>query len=124
MERVVSRLIVDEKRMRENLSLRGDSVLAEPAYLLLALAGEAEAHEVVRRATLRAEREGLSLKDALCDEGDVWERLSQTLSRTTGLDADAFFAGPENYLGRAVETAEAVFDRYESRLQDIGTLKT
>jgi adenylosuccinate lyase len=124
MERVVSRLVVDEKRMRENLSLRGDSVLAEPAYLLLALAGEAEAHEVVRRATLRAEREGLSLKDALCDEGDVWERLSQTLSRTTGLDADAFFAGPENYLGRAVETAEAVFDRYESRLHDIGTLKT
>jgi adenylosuccinate lyase len=113
MRRVVSRLVVDHERLRANLSLRGDSVLAEPAYILLALSGLPDAHEAVRRATLAAEEDDVSLREALKRDPDVWDRISATLARVTGDDADAFFAHPEQYSGRAEDTARAVFDRHD-----------
>ena len=113
MRRVVGSLVVDRERMRANLALRGDSILAEPAYLLLALAGEENAHETVREATLKAEHAGGSLRDALSENPEAWNSLSKTLHRITGLDAGEFFSHPEHYLGRAVEAAQEVFDAYE-----------
>ncbi|MFW5797481.1 MAG: lyase family protein [Spirochaetota bacterium] len=119
---VVAGLVVDRDRMRENLQLRGDAVLAEPAYLLLAVSGEPDAHEAVRRATLRGEQEGLSLRDALAADAPVWQRIRRALSETTGTettgtDAETFFAEPARYTGRAVETARAVFNRVEAHLE-------
>jgi len=47
---VIASLEVDRDRMASNLEAAGDNVLAEAAYVLLAAAGEGEAHELVRRA--------------------------------------------------------------------------
>ncbi|MFW5796892.1 MAG: lyase family protein [Spirochaetota bacterium] len=124
MRRVTARIVVDHRRMRSNLSLRGDSVLAEPAYILLALSGLPDAHEAVRRATLESETEGISLKDALARDADIWRRISDTLRRTAGADASEFFSQPEHYSGRAAQTAAAVFDRFERTLDRDATERT
>lgn len=118
MRRVVDRLTVDHERMQANLGSRGDAVLAEPAYILLALSGAADAHETVRRATLRTEADGTTLAEALAAEGDAWERIRSTLSRITGGNAEAFFSRPGHYRGLAPEVAAGVFDRWERELED------
>ena len=116
MRRVVSGARADRERMQANLAAGGDSVLAEPAYILLALSGVPDAHEAVRRATVRREETGCTLKEALSADPETWKRISETLAGTTGADAGEFFSHPERYTGRAAETARAVFDRFEARL--------
>ncbi|MFO7782247.1 MAG: lyase family protein [Spirochaetia bacterium] len=123
MRRVASRIVVDHERMRANLSLRADSVLAEPAYILLALSGLPDAHEAVRRATLTADGEGISLKDALSRDPDTWRRITDTLAKTTGADAEDFFSHPEHYNGQARETAATVFDRFGRLLSQAGSVR-
>ena len=46
------KLIVDEENLRRNLQSSGDKILAEPLYILLALAGHPSAHEAVRKAEI------------------------------------------------------------------------
>jgi adenylosuccinate lyase len=121
MRRVVSRIAVDPRRMHANLTSRGDAVLAEPAYILLALSGTPDAHEAVRRATLRMETDGTSLVDALAAEPETWRRITETLSRITGADAREFFSRPQEYRGRAVEVAGEVFDRWDAELGSLAS---
>ncbi|MFO8065391.1 MAG: lyase family protein [Spirochaetota bacterium] len=120
MRGVIGRLVVDESRMRGNLEMNGDSVLAEPAYILLALSGRADAHETVRKATVRSDQEGISLKEALSADTEAWQGISERLARTIGANADEFFSGPERYTGRADQTAREVFDRFEALLSELG----
>ncbi|NBB89877.1 MAG: adenylosuccinate lyase [Spirochaetes bacterium] len=118
MRRVAGRLVLDHAQMRKNLSAGGDSVLAEPAYILLALSGLPDAHEAVRRATLAAANEEISLKEVLSRDADTWRRITDTLVETNGADAEDFFSHPERYTGRARDTAAAALDRFERLIDE------
>jgi adenylosuccinate lyase len=116
---VLRGLRVDRGRMAANLAMTGGSVLAEPAYILLAESGLTDAHERLRRLTLAAESEGLSLAEALARdagaEGQVTERLA-----ALGLPSAAeFFAHPESYRGRAAEKARAIGSKYAEMARSI-----
>jgi adenylosuccinate lyase len=115
---VLKGLYVDRERMAANLGLTGGAVLAEPAYILLAESGEADAHEKLRRITLLCEKEGLSLPEALRREG-VSELLAARL-RSLGVESsETFFEEPRRYRGRAAEKARAIGGKYRQLMQDI-----
>lgn len=106
--KVLKGLVVDRERMLANLALSGGAVLAEPAYILLAEAGVAEAHEVLRRLTLRAEAEGKAFQEVLLGDGELVAILDARLA-ALGLPAAAvFFSRPEAYRGRAAQKARAI----------------
>ncbi len=106
--KVLRGLVVDRERMLANLALSGGAVLAEPAYILLAEAGVAEAHEVLRRLTLRAEAEGKAFQEVLLGDGELVAILDARLA-ALGLPAAAvFFSRPEAYRGRAAQKARAI----------------
>jgi len=105
---VLRGLEVDRPRMLANLGLTGASLLAEPAYILLAESGRADAHEIVRGATLAVEKEGLDFAAALKRENGAWEAVSKRLAALGHADAAAFFAEPRVYRGRAAEKAIAI----------------
>ncbi|HTP59004.1 MAG TPA: lyase family protein, partial [Spirochaetia bacterium] len=65
MRSVLRSLVVDRARMKENLGRSGELVFSEPLYILMALGGNPDAHEAVRRATLRVEKSGEKLTDVL-----------------------------------------------------------
>lgn len=120
MLRVVTGLQVDRKRMRERLRARGsDLVMAEAAYVLLAAAGDAGAHERIRRLTRASEREGGSLLDAACRDADIWERLDRAVRARCGTGAQEFFSHPERYVGRAGQQARALAARYRAAMQEL-----
>src|SRR5258706_16051301 len=51
---------VDRDRLKANLAMSRGAIAAEPLYVLFAKYGHPDAHEVVRRLTLEAERRSRS----------------------------------------------------------------
>ena len=93
-------------------------MLAEPAYILLAESGEADAHEKMRRITLLCESEGLTLREAL-------ERVGSLAALTARLEAlgveepRSFFEEPQRYRGRAAERAVAIGEKYRGLMREL-----
>ncbi len=115
---VVRSLVVDRRRMAENLERAGDMVISEAVYVLSALGGDPEAHERVRKATLQAEKQRLPLAGVLQGDPRLWELLGRQL-QPRGMDAAGFFSSPGNYRGRAAERARAIADEHETAARRI-----
>ena len=119
VRKVVRGLAVDRERMLQNLASGGDMVLAEPAYICLALAGRGDAHEIIRLATLEAEREGGSVADVLSRNEEVWPLIEAHLRKVGYDDPRQFFSHPDQYHGRAVERTLELCRRYETVMNQI-----
>lgn len=119
MQKVVSTLRVDEDRMGRNLRSGGSAVLAEAAYLLLALSGHPDSHEAIRRITLAADAEGVDFASALQKDEDVWPRVSHQLESVRGVKAAEFFAHPASYRGRAAERARSIGEKYSGEMNKL-----
>ncbi len=109
---VLRGLVVDRGRMAANLALSGGAVLAEPAYILLAEAGLADAHERLRRITLAAERDAVPFHQALARDPETSAILSERLAALGLPPAGEFFAAPAAYRGHAAEKARAIARKY------------
>ena len=125
MAEVIGGLAADRERLVRNLAggnIPG-GVMAEPAYILLAETGVADAHEVIRRITLRAEAEGLSFAEALARDGEILSRIAGKMTEL-GLinhddEAPTFFGKPERYRGRAPEKAQTLARKYRELLRPL-----
>jgi 3-carboxy-cis,cis-muconate cycloisomerase len=94
-------LVVDEKRMADNLGISRGLIVAEAVMMGLApQMGRQEAHDVVYDACRRASENGLSLADALSADHRVSARIDRaTIDRLTS---------PGNYLGLAPQMVDRV----------------
>ena len=94
-------LIVDEKKMAENLDISRGLIVAEAVMMGLAPdLGRQEAHDVVYDACRVANEKGMTLADALSADKRVSERIDRaTIDRLTS---------PKNYLGLAPEMVDRV----------------
>jgi adenylosuccinate lyase len=118
MASVIEGLAADRERLFSNLHGGGipGAILAEPAYILLAETGVSDAHEIIRRITLTAEKERLTFAGALAREGDVLSRIGGKMAEL-GLipsagEALSFFERPESYNGLAVKKARTIAAKY------------
>jgi adenylosuccinate lyase len=109
---VVRSLGVNRARMSENLAMIGDLVFSEPVYILMARGGDPDAHERVRKATLRSEKSGERMRDVLRKDRLIWETLDRNLRETLGVDAESFFSDPARYRGLSAARAMEIADRY------------
>ncbi|MCK5197905.1 MAG: adenylosuccinate lyase, partial [Spirochaetales bacterium] len=119
MNKIVTTIRVDRKRLIANITLKGDLVLAEAAYVLLSLSGDTNAHEKIRKITLECEKSGGRLVDALQKDSDLWGYISARLESTTGEDAEEFFSNPWKYCGKAVEKTRALVDKYSHKMNTL-----
>jgi adenylosuccinate lyase len=120
---VVEGLGADRERLLFNL--RGGAagsggisggVLAEPAYILLAEAGVSDAHEVIRKITLKAEKEGLSFACALAADSVTLKLIAGKMVELGIIKSEtevlSFFEKPESYRGLAAEKARSLAVKY------------
>ena len=63
-------------------------------YILLSLAGERDAHEIVRTLTLECERERIRLVEAAKRRPEIWSMIRASLERVGLGDAEVFFSDP------------------------------
>ena len=94
-------LIVDEKKMSDNLDISRGLIVAEAVMMGLAPdLGRQEAHDVVYDACRVANDKGMTLADALAADSRVSARIDRaTIERLTS---------PKNYLGLAPEMVDRV----------------
>jgi len=128
MSSIIEGLTVDHKRCNANLhSDTASAVMAEPAYILLAESGHKEAHEVIRKITLTAEREGFSFYQALAGEKEIMRCIGEQLIRNKMADPKAdnpqdaailFFNKPENYCGLAAKKAAELAGKYRTLMKE------
>jgi len=97
----LSGLIVDEKKMAENLDISRGLTVAEAVMMGLApQIGRQDAHDVVYDACRLANEKGMSLAEALAADQRVSARIDRaTIDRLTA---------PRNYLGLAPEMVDRV----------------
>lgn len=118
-QRVLRRVEPDIDAMGENIARAGDLSLAEPAYILLALAGNSDAHERVRIATLGAAQRRESLVRVLQEDQPLWQMLSDECEQRLGVSADRFFGDVTEYIGIASQKARATVGLARERLDGI-----
>jgi adenylosuccinate lyase len=126
MASVIEGLGADRERLLRNL--RGGTggipggILAEPAYILLAESGVSDAHEVIRKITLAAEKDGASFAEALAKEEAVLARIGGKMAELglvkTASEALSFFEKPEQYNGLAVKKAQTLARKYRALMKD------
>lgn len=102
-------LEVFPQAMRRNLAATRGLIMAEPAMLALVEKGmgRQEAHELIRRCSMAAESEGLTLKETLAGDSEVSKRLK-------GAELDAVL-DPMNYLGSAEQIVKNVLAEARAR---------
>ncbi len=101
MSSVVANLRVDEQRMLRNIDLSQGRAMSEAVMMALTRKGvnRQEAHELLRKLTIRSELEKRHFKEVLLEDKFVHGKLSEK-------EIDEAL-NPKNYLGTAVKQAES-----------------
>jgi adenylosuccinate lyase len=101
MSDIVVNLRVDEQRMLRNIELTQGRTMSEAVMMALARKGmdRQEAHELLRKLTVKSEVEKRHFKEILLEDKLVRGKLSER-------EIDAAL-NPKNYLGTAVAQAES-----------------
>lgn len=119
MIKILKGMSVNNQGLERNLASAGSSVLAEPAYILLSSQGESDAHEIIRKLTLDADRQGISLHQAMKADPEVWGVIADRLAAVGIGDADGFFSNPERYRGRTVERARELSQIWDAKMREM-----
>lgn len=111
LAKVSRTLVVDRQHMEQNLRDSAPLFAAEPLYILLAAAGHPDAHEAVRRLTLRPEAK----EQTLIPLAEADPELSPYLSKLSPKQRELLHR-PEMYQGRATVRALQIAERWENYL--------
>jgi adenylosuccinate lyase len=100
MINIVANLRVDEERMLKNLELTQGRIMSEAVMMTLAKKGmnRQEAHELLRKLTIKSEMEKRHFREILLEDNVVREKLSEK-------EID-YALNPRNYLGTAKKQVE------------------
>lgn len=109
MTRLMSRLVVDSERIKENFAQSRESIIAEAIYLLLAAYGHPDAHEAVRKKTLESERTGRPLRELVLSD----EELAPYTGKFTD-EQRKIVENPERYVGVCSRKTEAICKHWRS----------
>lgn len=110
--KVCNKLVVDRENIKKNFLIGSELIVAEPLYILLASYGHPDAHEVVRRLTLEAEKQEKNLRDLVQEK----EELKPYLAKFTKRQMD-LLVNPDKYTGIAAKKTEKVVNYWRKELK-------
>jgi len=111
---VMVNFIVNRKQMKKNFEISRSTIIAEPLYILLALAGHPDAHEAVRDLTLKAEKSKYDILTLLSKDPKLknyFEKIPKKKLR--------MLARPEKYIGTAPQKTEEVFTYWQKQMRSL-----
>jgi adenylosuccinate lyase len=109
LKRVSSKMVVDKENIKKNFEQNKKMIVAEPLYILLAAKGHPDAHEAVRKLTLKAQKTELSLKELVAQSEELkgfWDDFNDKQKE--------LILKPEKYTGIAAEKTEKIVKRWQS----------
>jgi adenylosuccinate lyase len=114
MTNVVANLYVNEERMRQNIELTQGRSMSEAVMIALTRKGVSrqEAHELLRKLTIKSEVEKRPFKEVLLEDKTVRAKLSEK-------EIDEAL-NPRNYLGTALEQVELMVEKTKQERKNRG----
>ncbi|MEM1563147.1 MAG: adenylosuccinate lyase [Candidatus Bathyarchaeia archaeon] len=114
MTNIVAGLYVNEERMRQNIELTRGRAMSEAVMIALTKKGMSrqEAHELLRKLTMKSELEKVPFKKVLLEDKIVSGKLSER-----EID-DAL--NPKNYLGTALKQVELMVEKTKKEREKRG----
>lgn len=106
LKRVSAKMQVDRENMLKNFNRCKDIIIAEPLYIILAANGHDDAHEYVRKLTLKAEKEKRGLSAIIQEEEELKPYLDKLEERQKEI-----LANPHLYTGIAGEKTEKIVNK-------------
>ena len=105
MTNIVANLYVNEERMRQNIELTQGRAMSEAVMIALTKKGlsRQEAHELLRKLTIKSEIEKVPFKKVLLEDKTVSAKLSEKEIDET--------LNPRSYLGTAPEQVELMVEK-------------
>ena len=116
--KVSSKLQVDRSNMLKNFKMSEAVIIAEPFYILLASLGHPDAHECVRRLTIKSLKANRPLSVMAMEE----ESLKPYLEKFTDSQKE-IVSSPSKYTGIASKKAERVIEFWQRKLKEIGLFR-
>ncbi|MEM2249269.1 MAG: adenylosuccinate lyase [Candidatus Bathyarchaeia archaeon] len=114
MTNIVANLYVNEERMRQNIELTQGRAMSEAVMIALTKKGMSrqEAHELLRRLTIKSETEKRPFKGVLLEDKIVSKKLSEK-------EIDEAL-NPRNYLGTALKQVELMVEKTRKERKERG----
>ena len=109
---VIANIVIDAGAMRKNLILNNGFWMAEPAYLILALAGHSDAYNYIRALTIQAKNEKKNFSDVLMKDSVFRKSFNKLPSKKREL-----VLSPEKYVGASEHMVDAVTSYWENKLE-------
>ncbi len=109
--KIMSKVVVDKESMDRNFEHNKGMISAEPAYILFAALNHPDAHEFVRKLTLKAQKEKVSFVEVLFNDEEAKPYLSKLSKKQLDI-----LRSPEHYIGIAVKKTESVCNYWEKSL--------
>ncbi|MEM2465708.1 MAG: adenylosuccinate lyase [Candidatus Bathyarchaeia archaeon] len=105
MTNIMANLCVNEERMRQNIELTQGRAMSEAVMIALTKKGASrqEAHELLRKLTIKSESEKRRFKEVLLEDKVVSKKLSEK-------EIDEAL-NPRNYLGTALRQVELMVEK-------------
>ena len=97
-------------KMRENLRMSKDSIIAEPLYILLALNGYANAYNYVRALISNTHDNGKKLSEMIWEDKEIKPFLEKLRE-----EHKAILRDPSKYIGHSYERTIVTCDEWEKR---------
>ncbi len=110
LQKVSERLTVDRVAMKRNFESSRESIVAEPLYILLAKHGHGDAHEAVRKLTLKSGQGGKSVLALALGDGGIAPFIKKFSKKELSL-----LENPEQYIGLSVEKTEQICSFWKKR---------
>jgi adenylosuccinate lyase len=112
LNRIMSKLEVDEAAMQRNLQMSAGAIAAEPLYLLFEKYGHTEAHELSKQLAHQALSENTPLVDVINQN----EQAKQYWDKFTDGEKQIIQEPEKYYTGLAAQKAKAVAAIWKNRL--------
>ena len=118
---IMKKLTIHTERIEQNFAMAGDSILSEAAYILLALSGYTDAHEIIRKTNITMMKNQCSIVEALQQfhNNEVWTLLEVQLKKLGFPPVTEFFSDVRNYTGKAVEKSNMIIDIHKNHIKQI-----
>lgn len=117
--KVISFLQINRKKMLSNLLLKGDLILSEALYILLAKSGNKNAHELMKQLTLKRDKSNKTLFEIIREDAHLNSLIEKELKQNQKLEGKDFWLHPENYCGIASEKAKNIALKYKNIFYDL-----
>jgi adenylosuccinate lyase len=112
LDKVMSKIEVDEQNMQRNLHMSGGAIAAEPLYLLLEKYGHTTAHEASKTLAHQALETGKPLYEVVSKDSGI----ADYFAKFTDIEKQILQEPEKHYTGLSAQKALTTHDYWQAQL--------